>query len=418
MPKTSKAYGVMMLIILMLGTAILYYSNMVFAVRPDTLAQFNMDQGQLAAISTIGGIPGAVLSIIVGNILDRKSIKMFVGITMIGAVVCMAIRIFMTDYAGLMVTTVAIGALLLPMIIVGPKMLGNLFAPRNIPIAMGFFGAAGGVGTTLSFVLAPTFATVQQALGSVAVVGAIITVLWLIVCKSDKYMDNGQAPVIPKGAFVQVLKSSNMWKTMICGGFAVGASLIINTNITNAFISIGADPVNVQALGSLLNVCLIAGGIISGLIIGKAGKFNIPYLVFCVGGGALFLAGWLVGEANGIGAGTIILYALAGIVFSGSVGTNFTRIPLLPLTKQFGIEMTGAASGMLQTALGVFQFVIPTAVTAAFVTAEGTDWTMIFVWAFVFVAAAGIIGMFIPELGVKGKLAQEAGEGINAGPLK
>ena len=424
MPKTSKAYSVMMLIILMLGTAILYYSNMVFAVRPmEMVEQYGVTQADIAAISTIGGIPGAVLSIIVGNILDRKSIKLFVGITMIGAVICMAIRIFMTDYVGLMVTTVAIGALLLPMIIVGPKMLGNLFAPRDIPIALGFFGAAGGVGTTLSFAMGDVFIGVQEALISVCVVGIIVTVLWLIVCKSDKYMDNGQAPVIPKGAFIQVLRSSNMWKTMICGGFAVGASLLINSNLIAAYFSLNPDilangAVDPTVLGTITNVCLIAGGIISGLVIGKAGKFNVPYLVFCVGGGALFLAGWLVGEVNGIGAGTIILYALAGIVFSGSVGTNFTRIPLLPLTKQFGIEMTGAASGMLQTALGVFQFVIPTAVTAAFVTAAGTDYTGIFIWAFIFVAAAGIIGMFIPELGVKGKLAQEAGEGINAGPLK
>lgn len=416
MPKTSKAYGVMMLIILMLGTAILYYSNLIFAVRQDTLAAFNMDQTQLAAISTIGGIPGAVLSIIVGNVLDRKSIKLFVGITMIGAVICMAIRIFMDTYAGLMVTTVAIGALLLPMIIVGPKMLGNLFAPKDIPIAVGFFGAAGGVGTTLAFVLGPVYQTVGQALASVAIVGAIITVLWLVVCKSDKYMDAGDAaPQIPKGAFGKVLKSTNMWKTMICGGFAVGASLIINTNLTMAFASVG---VNAAAIGSVLNVCLIIGGILSGVIIGRSGKFNIPYLVFCVVGGILYVCGWLVGEATGGGTGTIVLYALAGLIASGSVGVNFTRIPLLPLTKQFGPEMTGAASGMLQTALGVFQFVIPTAVTAACATATGTNWTGAFVAAACFMAAAGIIGMFIPELGINGKLAKEAGMGPDTPPAK
>ena len=58
--KRSSAYKWTVLAILMLGTAILYYSNMIFAVRAlDTLSKFNIDEGELAAISTIGCLPGA-----------------------------------------------------------------------------------------------------------------------------------------------------------------------------------------------------------------------------------------------------------------------------------------------------------------------------------------------------------------------
>ena len=70
--KRSSAYKWTVLAILMLGTAILYYSNMIFAVRAlDTLSKFNIDEGELAAISTIGCLPGAFLSIIVGRVLDK-----------------------------------------------------------------------------------------------------------------------------------------------------------------------------------------------------------------------------------------------------------------------------------------------------------------------------------------------------------
>jgi MFS family permease len=404
MKKTSKAYGYTMLIILMLGTAILYYSNLIFTVRLDTLQVFNMDMVQLAAISTIGGIPGAVLSIIIGNILDRKSIKWFVAISLVLTVACMVLRIFMTSYTGLLVTTVLIGAFLLPVIIVGPKMLGGLFEPKDIPFAMGCYGAAGGVGTTLSFATGQIYPTVQSALAGVAVVGAIILIAWIIVCKPDKETRSGQAPQIPKGAFVKVLKSSNLWKTMICGGCAVGASLIINTSLTQGFAERGFDS---SMLGTVLNVCLIIGGIVSGMILGKIGKFNVPYLLMCLVGGGLYVAGWLVEPAGS--PLTFVLYALAGLIASATVGVNFTRIPLLHLTKQFSVEMTGAASGMLQTALGIFQFIIPTAVAAVAVMPDGgTDYTLKFILAFVFLAIAGILGMFIPELGIKGKLAQEA----------
>jgi NNP family nitrate/nitrite transporter-like MFS transporter len=405
MKEKNKTYGYIMLLILMLGTAILYYSNLIFTVRTDTLEVFHMSPVQLATISTIGGIPGAVLSVYIGNQLDRRGIRMYVGISMVLVVVCMAVRVFMSSYMGLMVTTVLIGTFLLPIIIVGPKMLGGLFEPEDIPFAMGCYGAAGGMGTTLAFATGPVYGTVRSALTGVAAIGALTMVMWFIFCKAETAGTGaGPAPEIPQGAFVKVMKSPNMWKTMICGGCAVGASLIVNTSLTYGFMERGFDA---SLLGTVLNICLILGGILSGMVLGKLGTFNLPYLFICVIGGGLFLLGWMVPP----GALSYLLYALAGLIASASVGVNFTRIPLLYLTGDFGIELTGAASGMLQTALGIFQFVVPTAVAAVAVRADGsTNYTMKFMLAFAFLVIAGVVGMTIPELGVKGKLAQAAGE--------
>lgn len=401
MQNKNKTYSYVMLAILMLGTAVLYYSNLIFTVRLDTLEVFHMSPVQLAAISTIGGVPGAVLSILVGNMLDRTEVKRFVGISMALVVLCMVIRVFMTSYVGLLITTVLIGTFLLPIIIVGPKMLGELFAPEDIPFAMGCYGAAGGMGTTLAFATGPVYPSVQTALAGVAVVGAVVLLGWIIFCKQSK-KDTGKATgAIPKGAFIRVVKSTALWKTMFCGGLAVGSSIIINTSLVYGFMERGFDA---SLLGTVLNISLIIGGIVSGIILGKIGRFNIPYLVMCFVGGGLYLAGWLVEP----GALSYLLFALAGLVASATVGVNFTRVPLLYMTKQFDAEMTGAASGMLQTALGIFQFVVPTAVTAAAATADGgTNYTLKFVMAFAALAIAGILGMFIPELGVKGKLAQD-----------
>lgn len=400
MQDTNKKYGYVMLVILMLGTAVLYYSNLIFTVRMDTLQVFHMSPVQLAAISTIGGVPGAVLSIWVGNMLDRTEVKRFVGISMALVVLCMVIRVFMTSYIGLLVTTVLIGTFLLPIIIVGPKMLGELFAPEDIPFAMGCYGAAGGMGTTLAFATGSLYPSVQAALAGVAVVGAIVLAGWIVFCKKTKKKDDSMAGQMPKGAFIRVVKSTALWKTMLCGGFAVGSSIIINTSLVYGFMERGFDA---SLLGTVLNISLIIGGIVSGIVLGKIGRFNVPYLFMCIVGGGLYLAGWSVEP----GALSYILFALAGLIASATVGVNFTRVPLLYMTKQFDAEMTGAASGMLQTALGIFQFVVPTAATAFAATADGgTDYTLKFMMAFAALAIAGILGMFIPELGVKGKLAQ------------
>lgn len=73
--KQSKAYKWIVLAILVVGSAILYYSNMIFAVRHDTMPTFNIGAAELTAISTIGCLPGAFLSVLIGKVLDDKGVK-------------------------------------------------------------------------------------------------------------------------------------------------------------------------------------------------------------------------------------------------------------------------------------------------------------------------------------------------------
>ena len=115
-------------------------------------------------------------------------------------------------------------------------------------------------------------------------------------------------------------------------------------------------------------------------------------------GGAFYLLGYLLP----LGAWTYVIMALGGIICSGSVGVSFTRVPLLPLTGEFEPESIGTATGMNQTALGIMSFVLPTIIA----TAAGNNYTAVFITAYVFLVLCGVVGMLIPELGEKGKLAQ------------
>ncbi len=399
--KRSSAYKWTVLAILMLGTAILYYSNMIFAVRAlDTLSKFNIDEGELAAISTIGCLPGAFLSIIVGRVLDKKGVKLFTALTLALTVACMVWRIFAHTYIELLLATVLIGTFLLPITIVGPKMVGIVFRPEEMPLAMGFFGAAGGLGTTLAFATGNAYPSLEAAFTGVAILGAVLLVGWVLVVKEPEAapMPEGAASAANKGGFAKVLKSKNLWKVMFCTGFAVGASLLINTYITQAFTARGASIEMASTIGTVLNFCLILGGIISGAVIGKLGKINIPYAFICIVGGAFYLLGYLLP----IGAWTYVLMAIGGIICSGSVGVSFTRIPLLPLTGDFEPDSIGTAAGMNQTALGIMSFALPTIIASA----AGNNYTVVFITAYVFLVLCGIVGLLIPELGEKGKLAQ------------
>ena len=398
----KKSYPWIVLIILAVGTAILYYSNMIFAVRAvDTLAKFQINEGQLAAISTIGCLPGAFLSIVVGRVLDKKSIKIFVALGLILTAACMIYRIFATTYVELLVATVLIGVFLLPITIVGPKMVGGLFRPEQMPLAMGIFGAAGGVGTTLAFATGNAYPSLETAFAGVSALGILLLLSWVLVVKEPpKASPVDDSVEAPKSNLGSVLKSANMWKVMFCSGFAVGASLLINTYLTQAFIlEKGVDPAIASIIGTTLNCCLIIGGILAGAIIGKLGLINLPYAFICIVGAACYLAAYLLPYS----ALTFVLVALAGLICSGSVGVSFTRIPLLPMTGDFGPESIGTATGMNQTALGIMSFALPTIIA----TIAGNNYTLVFIIAVVFLVLCGLVGMTIPELGKKGKLAQK-----------
>ena len=188
-----------------------------------------------------------------------------------------------------------------------------------------------------------------------------------------------------------------MWLVMLCSGFAVGAALLINTHLTAAFIEKGAPEQMASAIGTVLNLSLIIGGILAGAVIGKIGRINPPYAFICIVGGLFYLLAYLL-PVSGF---TFVLVALGGLICSGSVGVSFTRIPLLPLTGDFGPECIGTATGMNQTALGIMSFVLPTIVAAI----AGGNNLMVFCIAFALLVICGVVGMFIPELGEKGKLA-------------
>ena len=399
--KKNASYKWIVLAILMVGTAILYYSNMIFAVRAvDTLAKFSISQGQLAAISTIGCLPGAFLSVIVGRVLDEKGVKKFTALGLALTLACMVWRIFAQSYIELLLATVLIGTFLLPITIVGPKMVGGLFLPQEMPLAMGFFGAAGGLGTTLAFATGNIYSSLEAAFTGVAILGAALLAAWVLLVKEPERAPAPQgAPQSGKEDLSKLLKSKNLWKVLFCSGFAVGASLLINTYLTQAFISKGASVEMASTIGTVLNFCLILGGILSGAVIGRLGKINLPYAFICIVGGAFYLLAYLL-PVSGF---TFVLVALGGLICSGSVGVSFTRLPLLPLTGDFDPSCIGTATGMNQTALGLMSFALPTIIA----TVAGSNYTLVFIIAYVFLVLCGIVGLLIPELGEKGELAQK-----------
>ncbi len=110
---------------------------------------------------------------------------------------------------------------------------------------------------------------------------------------------------------------------MICGGLSVGAALLLNSYLVNAFLAKGMAPAAASGVATLLNVCLLIGGILSGIVVSKVGRYNLPlYRHLCRRRSAV---------PPGLHAAhqppDLCARSRGGIIVSGSIGVNMARIP-------------------------------------------------------------------------------------------
>ena len=408
MAAKGSGFKWVVLAVLVLGTAMLNYSNMVFASRPaDVMAQYGMDQAQLTAISSIGVLPGAFFSILLGNYFDKhgsKSIR-FVGAALIAlAALCQLWRVYADSYAALFVITFLSGTFFLPTQVLPAKLIEAWFPRQQMGTAMGVFGASAGVGIMAVFAFGSLFPTTTVALLSCAAGFGCVALLWAAFAKLPDARSQAGADAragVPKVSLKAVLTSKSMWFVMVCAAFAAGAPLFLNSYMLNAFVDKGMDPAAGSLLAVAFNLSLVLGAIFAGAVASRCGRYNLPYLVLCISGGVLFLVAYVVP----VGAQTFVLLALAGFLGAASLALNLARIGLVPLTGEFGPESIGIAGGMNNTAMGIGMFVIPTVAASLL----GNDYLGVFVTLLGFFVIMGLVGgLVVPELGEKGKLAQQA----------
>ena len=410
--KKGSGFKWAVLFLMVFGAAMLNFSNMVFSARSvDVMAQFNMTQAQLTAISGIGVLPGALFSIVLGNYFDKRgpnSIRVAGAVLLFAAAACQIWRVFAGSYIELFIITFLSGTFFLPTQVLPAKMIEAWFERSEMGTAMGIYGAAAGVGITCAFAVGALFPTTTMALAFCAGGYVVVALYWLFAAKLPDA--EGPAPDAAKAAdatsagtvsVISVLKSKNMWLVMICGGLAAGAPLLYNSYIINAFIEKGMDLALTSVVGVVFNIGLVVGAIVTGFIVSKTGRYNRVYTVF-----PLVAAAALAGSYFApLGLQTFVLTVVGALFAASTLSVNMARIGLIPLTGDFGPENIGIAGGMNNTAMGVCMFVLPTVSAVAL----GNNYIGVFVTLAVFFAIMALCGgILLPELGENGELARRA----------
>ena len=391
---------------LVVGMIVMNIGNFVFSTNPGPMmAKYNMDQAQLTALTTISLLPGAFFSIILGNFFDKKGPKAvrFVGAAMIAAAaLCQLARVYVDSYGVLVVLTFLSGSLFLPTQVLPAKLIGAWFDAKEGSLAMGIYSAAAGTGVLLAFGLAAVVPDTFMSLMICFLAFVLVTVLWVFFGKLPEGAPQAFAqPEAGKGGFKALLKSKNLWMVMLCNGVAASMPTLLNSYLVNVLLAKGMTTEVAALLGMVLSAFMIVGSIVQGSIVAKLGKMNKEYLIACGLAGVLLFA--VYPAPNDVL--TIVFLCVGGFCAAGGMAVNFGRVSLLPLTGDFGPESIGAAGGMVNTAMGLCGFVLPTLVASIF----GANYFAVFatIGAF-FILIAIVGGLIIPELGERGELAQKA----------
>ena len=391
---------------LVVGMIVMNIGNFVFSTNPGPMmAKYNMDQAQLTALTTISLLPGAFFSIILGNFFDKKGPKAvrFVGAAMIAAAaLCQLARVYVDSYGVLVVLTFLSGSLFLPTQVLPAKLIGAWFDAKEGSLAMGIYSAAAGTGVLLAFGLAAVVPDTFMSLMICFLAFVLVTVLWVFIGKlPEGALQTSAQPEAGKGGFKALLKSKNLWMVMLCNGVAASMPTLLNSYLVNVLLAKGMTTEVAALLGMVLSAFMIVGSIVQGSIVAKLGKMNKEYLIACGLAGVLLFA--VYPAPNDVL--TIVFLCVGGFCAAGGMAVNFGRVSLLPLTGDFGPESIGAAGGMVNTAMGLCGFVLPTLVASIF----GANYFAVFatIGAF-FILIAIVGGLIIPELGERGELAQKA----------
>ena len=395
---SGRAMGIVAFFTLFM--AIMTFNLIVFpACALSTMEVLGVGQAELTTLTSVTSVVGVFGGIIFGRMLDTKDVRKSIMTFMAIGVVLFFVRAFMTSYIPVMILTFLASFCVGICQVAGPKVVATWFPPENVGTAMSFLNAGAGIGSALGFAVGGILG-IKNALLLVGILYLALLVFWLVIGGEGPYKME-MPPVQDAGnGSGAVYKSKNLWMIIIAFSMAVTSSQLVNSYMINSFVSKGLSPASASAMGTALNLSLLIGGFIMTAILNAVKKFNPLLAVSMIGSAILILAGWFLP----IGTITWVCVILGGLFFGGSLGLCAGRIPLLPMTGDFGPENIGAASGFNETIKGIIGFVLPIAVANAL----GTNFNGIFIVFAVCCVICTVCGsLMIPELGERGRLFQE-----------
>lgn len=395
--KQKINYGWIILAIFALG-AFTYQMTQyqLTMVAGELIPKLGLTEVQFSSLVTAPLVPAIALSIIVGILADKISIKLIVAIGMIISCIGGLGHIFAgtnsTFYATMFLT--GFGAVAIN--VTCGKIFSQWMKPTMISIAMGIFLAASTIGQFFAQSTTALIGSMNNAFWLSGISCAIVLLLWIVLGRENK--ETGQAAFMEAPSFIETIKavfaSKNMWLCAIGLFFILGCQVAFNIWIPSALIAKGMDPAGAGVLASIVSLGNLIGAIVMPMVAARVGKvkpFIIAFTIICAIGYAL---GWHL---------TGVFAYLCFFVFGFCAASLMPFFLSMPIKfKEVGPRFVGTGMGFASTIELLGSVLLPTYIILPLATVGKTvDFTRYFYLVGAGWIIALIIGILIPETGNK-----------------
>jgi len=374
---------------------------------------FGLDNTQYTSIFSAPMIPGVLLSIVAGLIIDKIGPRRAVLFGMIITTVGMAARIGADSYWSFLVCMISLGIGATAMNVSGPKILVGWAKPEKLGSLVGViyagatFSMAVGMGTTAFF------PSISSAFIFATILCVILTIAWIILMK------DGPAGNIRRGhgrkghdgdsssaaiedirpsadaaaesvsigqCLKEVVKSPAVWIIGICLFGVMGGNVGLSAYLPSALSNVrGFSATDAGLISAFIMIGTLVGNITGPFIDEKIGHTKAYLIVASVLCAVLIASAWLLPE------GPILMCAL---FITGFALGSLTPV-LIALPVRSGCvepRYVGTAQGVCSTLMTLGAIVIPTYIIAPI---AGTDFTLMMTMAGASVLIATVALVFL-----------------------
>jgi len=350
-------------------------------------------------------LAGAIMSIPAGILADKYGVTKVLGIAMVIAFISSVARIFaaqQADFPLVFLFSFLIGTGLAGMNANSVKFLQPWFK-HTMSTGMTLYVSGAGVGVVGLMFLAGSFFPVDQVMmyTVAAIIFAVACVIWFAFARMPK-----DYVVIKDDYSLKAIKTVCTNKILILVSIAMiltmASSASYAGNVPVVFIGKGVDPADAAIWASILNIVGMPSNWIAGPLADKVKRIKPVFITMAVAGSILCIVGWILP----LGDYTLPIIMTGAFISWGNIGLVKGSVGLIPtLPKQF----LGTAGGIQTFFQNLGAYLIPAYLfTPLSVGPDGATVTQtFFVLCGVFVILSAAVFLFVPELGLKGKIHRE-----------
>ena len=394
MQKQSKKfnYGIVVLGLICVGIFTANYAQ--YQIPPfgtQLMETLGLSSSQFSSIATAPLIPGILLSLVAGMLVDKFGTRKMLVIATAVSTVALVLRALSKSYLPMYLSSIFIGICATFFSANCPKIAGMWFTPEKTSVTTGIYLSFSYAGMALGIGTASLYASMKSAFAGAAILGVIVFVMWALFMREhpDEKLRRADetSGVTFKEGLTAALKSKDVWLAATALFLSLGSLTSFANFMPTALESRGIASGTASSISMSITLGALACSFLAPVIASKLGKVKVMMFVFAILAAVGMIFAWRISKDP------VVLFILLFIV--GFLGNGFAPVILsLPVRlPEIGTKYGGTAGGLLSTIQLAGSVTIPTYVIAPI---AGNDYSLMFILFACMLVAFCIVAHFLP----------------------